>query len=130
MSDPNLVITASTEAPKLEDGVISYTGLPPVVDNGCTAYVHYNGPTDQLATLCTGMAVLVPGATPHPPHRHPEEETMIIAEGTGEMYVAGKTTQIKRGDIMYVAGNVEHGVLNTGSTDMVFYWSKWIAKGF
>ncbi len=130
MSDPNLVIAASTEAPKLEDGVISYAGLSPVVDSGCTAYVHYNGPTDQLATLCTGMAVLEPGATPHPPHRHPEEETMIIAEGTGEMYVAGKTTPIKPGDIMYVTGNVEHGVLNTGSTNMVFYWSKWIAKGF
>jgi mannose-6-phosphate isomerase-like protein (cupin superfamily) len=130
MAEPNLVIKPSTEADKLEDGVISYAGLPPVIDSGCTAYVHYNGPTDQLSTMCTGMAVLDPGATPHAPHRHPEEETMVIAEGTGEMYVEGKTTYVKRGDIMYVGGNVEHGILNTGATPLVFYWSKWIAKGF
>jgi quercetin dioxygenase-like cupin family protein len=130
VSDTNLVIETSTTAPKLADGVISYASLPPQVDGGCTAYVHYNGPTDQLSTMCTGMAVLEPGATPHPPHRHPEEESMIIASGTGEIEVDGNTTQVKPGDIMYVAGNVEHGILNTGSAPMTFYWSKWIAKGF
>ncbi len=130
MSDANLVVETSTVAPRLANGVISYAGLPPRVDGGCTAYVHYNGPTDQLSTMCTGMAVLEPGATPHPPHTHPEEEFMIVAAGTGEIKVAGKTTQVKPGDIMYVAANVEHGILNTGSTPMTFFWSKWIAKGF
>jgi quercetin dioxygenase-like cupin family protein len=130
MSDTNLVIETSTTTPRLADGVIGYASLPPVVDGGCTAYVHYNGPTDQLSTMCTGMAVLQPGATPHPPHTHPEEEFMIVASGTGEIEVAGKTSQVKTGDIMYVASNVEHGILNTGTTPMTFYWSKWIAKGF
>ncbi len=130
MSDVNLVVETSTTTPKLADGVIGYGTLPPIVDGGCTAYVHYNGPTDQLSTMCTGMAVLEPGATPHPPHTHPEEEFMIVASGTGEIEVAGKTSQVKEGDIMYVAGSVEHGILNTGTTPMTFYWSKWIAKGF
>jgi hypothetical protein len=30
---------------------------------------------------------------------------------------------------MYCAGNVLHGILNTGKVPMTFYWSKWLAKG-
>src|SRR5438874_216439 len=80
------------------------------------AYVHFNGPTDQLSTMCTGMAVLDPGASPHPPHTHPEEEFMIVAAGTGEIECAGKTTQVGPGSIMYCAGGVLHGIVNTGTT--------------
>jgi mannose-6-phosphate isomerase-like protein (cupin superfamily) len=92
--------------------------------------VHYNGPTDQLSGMCTGMAVLDPGATPHPPHRHPEEEFMIVAEGTGEIECGGQTTKVGPGSIMYCAGDVLHGIVNTGKVPLTFYWSKWMAKGF
>ena len=87
-----------------------------------------SGGTEAIAACL--MAVLDPGASPHPPHRHPEEETVIIASGTGEIYCDGKTSLVGPGAIMYCAGNVEHGILNTGSTPMVFYWHKWTAKGF
>jgi len=124
-------IDTSTTAPKLKDTVIQQASLPAVGEApGTTAFVHFNGPTDQLATMCTGMAVLEPGASPHPPHRHPEEEFMIVATGTGEIEVDGATTQVGPGDIMYAAGNVLHGIINTGNTPMTFYFSKWIAKGF
>ena len=35
-------------------------------------------------------------------------------------------------DISFAYGdeNVLHGITNTGTTPMTFYWSKWIAKGF
>ena len=92
-------------------------------------FVHYNGPTDQLSGMCTGMAVLDPGASPHPPHRHPEEEFLIIADGTGEIECDGKITQVGPGAIMYCAGNVLHGITNTGKVPLTFYWSKWMAKG-
>lgn len=131
MADGITHIDTSTTAPKLADGVVSLAGLPVVGDApGTAAYVHFNGPTDQLSTLCSGMAVLEPGASPHPPHTHPEEEFMIIAEGTGEIECAGKTTQVGPGSIMYCAGGVLHGIVNTGPVPLTFYFSKWIAKGF
>jgi hypothetical protein len=49
---------------------------------GAKAYVHFNGPTEQLAALASGLVTLEPGAQPHPPHRHPEEEIMIVGEGS------------------------------------------------
>ena len=131
MAEATTVIAGSTTAPALQDGVIASeslkaeTGAP-----GVAAYVHYNGPTGQLATLCCGMAVLDPGATPHPPHQHPEEETMIVASGTGVIEVDGKSAPVGPGAIMYTNAYAWHGIVNTGDTPLVFYWSKWIAKCF
>jgi mannose-6-phosphate isomerase-like protein (cupin superfamily) len=127
---PNIVVSVETKSAKLPDGVLGVDDLKADPQPGCTVFVHYNGPTDQLSGMCTGMAVLDPGASPHPPHRHPEEETLIVASGTGEIECDGRTTQVGPGSIMYCAGNVLHGIVNTGKVPLTFYWSKWMAKGF
>ena len=124
------VVAVDTASIKLPDGVIDLQALTGEFLNGCRVFVHYNGPTDQLSGLCTGMVVLDPGASPHAPHRHAEEEFMIVTEGTGEIECDGKTTQVGPGAIMYCAGNVLHGIVNTGKVPLTFYWSKWLAKGF
>jgi mannose-6-phosphate isomerase-like protein (cupin superfamily) len=124
------VVTVETTTPKLRDGVLDIDSLPPDYQNGCRVFVHYNGPTDQLRGVCTGMAVLDPGASPHPPHRHPEEEFLIVSEGTGEISCEGKVTQVGPGAILYCAANTLHGIVNTGKVPLTFYWSKWLAKGF
>lgn len=116
--------------PKLPDGVLDLSNVTPDLAPGCRVFVHYNGPTDQLSGMCTGMAVLDPGASPHPPHQHPEEEFLIVSEGTGEIECGGQVTQVGPGAIMYCAGNVLHGITNTGKVPLTFYWSKWTAKGF
>lgn len=95
---------------------------------GARAKVHFNGPTRQLAALASGLVTLEPGARPHPPHQHPEEELVIIGEGTGEFTVNGVVTKVKAGDMMYAEANVLHGIVNTGSTRMTFYFTKMLAK--
>ena len=121
------VVAVDTASVKLPDGVIDLQALTGEYVNGCRVFVHYNGPTDQLSGMCTGMVVLDPGATPHPPHRHAEEEFMIVSEGTGDIECDGKTTQVGPGAIMYCAGNVLHGIVNTGKVPVTFYWSMWLA---
>lgn len=124
--------SVSTEfsAQKLPDGVHDMTTVEPIVMPGQKAFVYYNGPTDQLSGMSAGACVLDPGASPHPPHQHPEEELLIIGEGTGEIECDGKTTKVGPGAMMYCAGNTWHGIVNTGGVPMTFYWSKWLAKGF
>lgn len=95
---------------------------------GAKAFVHFNGPTQQLAALTSGLVTLQPGAQPHPPHRHPEEEIMIVGEGSGEFSIDGMTTQVKAGDMVFAESNVLHGVLNTGQTRMVFYFIKTMGR--
>jgi len=130
MSDSkDSAVDVETSTPILPDGVIDLASTTPEVQDGCRVFVHYNGPTDQLSGMCTGMAVLEPGASPHPPHRHPEEEFLIVASGTGEVEVDGKVTHVGPGAIMYCAGDVLHGIVNTGPVPMTFYWSKWLGRG-
>lgn len=128
MATTDTKVDASQTAPKLPDGVMKLDAAPGDAQPGCRVFVHYNGPTDMLSGMCTGMAVLEPGASPHPPHRHPEEEFLIVASGTGEIECAGRTTKVGPGDIMYCAGDVLHGITNTGLVPLTFYWSKWLAR--
>lgn len=126
---PNNTVLVANAARKLPEGVIQLAKIKPVSMPGSQVFVHYNGPTDQLSGACAGMAILDPGASPHEPHRHPEEEFLIITEGTGVIQCGRKKTKVGPGAMMYAAGETLHGITNTGKTPMTFYWSKWMAKG-
>jgi mannose-6-phosphate isomerase-like protein (cupin superfamily) len=89
--------------------------------------IYFDGPTDQLRAMTAGSLRLNAGATPHPPHTHPEEEFMVVTEGTGEMFCDGKTVAIGPGSMMYCAANVSHGIVNTGKKPLLFYFYKWKA---
>jgi quercetin dioxygenase-like cupin family protein len=122
-------VDTKTDGSLLESSVVKADGLRPEGDApGAKAYVHFNGPTKQLAALASGFVTLEPGAQPHPPHRHPEEEIMIVGEGTGEFYINGVATQVKTGDMVFAEANVLHGVRNTGKTQMTFYFVKMMGK--
>lgn len=123
-------VDTSTSGPPLKSSVVKLAGLPAEGDSpGAKAYVQFNGPTKQFAAVASGVVTLEPGARPHPPHSHPEEELMWIGSGTGEIVVAGVTSQVKAGDCMYAEANVLHGIVNTGSMPMVFYFAKFLARG-
>jgi quercetin dioxygenase-like cupin family protein len=88
--------------------------------------VYYDGPTDQLKSMTAGSLRLKPGMTPHPPHQHPEEELMVVTEGTGEILVNGETWKVSPGTMMYCGGNHLHGIKNTGKASLLFYYYKWL----
>jgi len=118
-------VDTKTGGPLLQSGVVKTETLQPEgAAPGAKAYVHFNGPTQQLAALAAGLVTLEPGAQPHPPHRHPEEEIMIVGEGTGEFFMNGAATLVKTGDMMFAESDVLHGVRNTGQTRMTFYFVK------
>ncbi len=123
-------VSTEISAPKLPEGVFDMTTVAPLTPEGQKVFVYFNGPTDQLSGVSAGACVLDPGASPHPPHRHPEEEFLIVGEGTGEIECDGKVTKVAAGAMMYCAGKTLHGITNTGKVPMTFYWSKWLAKGF
>ena len=88
---------------------------------------YFDGPTDQLHAMTAGSLLLKPGMSPHPPHQHPEEEIMVITEGTGEIVVEGKVSKVGPGSMMYCAANRLHGVKNTGTQPLLFFFYKWRA---
>ena len=89
--------------------------------------IYFEGPTDQLKSMTAGSLLLKPGMTPHAPHRHPEEEFMVVTQGTGEISIGGQVTKVASGSMMYCAGNKLHGIVNTGKSPLLFYFYKWQA---
>jgi quercetin dioxygenase-like cupin family protein len=122
-------VDTKTDGALLQSSVVKASSL--VAEGaapGAKAYVNFNGPTRQLAALASGYVTLEPGALPHPPHRHPEEEVMIVGEGSGEFSINNVATQVTVGDMVFAEANVLHGVKNTGKTRMTFYFIKTMAK--
>jgi len=87
--------------------------------------IYFEGATDQIGSMTAGSLRLKPGMSPHPPHTHPEEEFMVITEGTGEIIIEDKTTKAAPGTMMYCAGGKLHGITNTGKGSLLFYFYKW-----
>lgn len=129
MTNEDGSVATEFHSAKIADGVRDMSNTVPELGAGQKAFVYFNGPTDQLSGVSAGACVLDPGASPHPPHTHPEEEFLIIGEGNGEIECGGMTTKVGPGAMMYCAGNILHGIVNTGDVPMTFYWSKWLAKG-
>jgi mannose-6-phosphate isomerase-like protein (cupin superfamily) len=98
----------------------TYEGRP-VGKNG----VYLAGDTPASSKFVTGRFILDPGKTPHAPHTHAEEEIMIVESGTGEIFCDGKTTKVGPGSVMFATPNASHGITNTGTDPIVFYYVKW-----
>ena len=89
---------------------------------------YFDGPTAQLKSMTAGSLRLKPGMSPHPPHQHPEEEFMVVTEGTGEISVEGTIHRVAPGSMMYCGAGKLHGIVNTGKTPLLFYFYKWKAQ--
>lgn len=89
--------------------------------------VYFDGATDQLKAMTAGSVRLNPGAAPHPPHQHDEEEFLLVTEGAGEISIEGKVTKVQPGAMMYCGAKRLHGIVNTGKVPMTFFYYKWKA---
>jgi mannose-6-phosphate isomerase-like protein (cupin superfamily) len=87
--------------------------------------LYFEGDTAGTRKFVTGIARIKPGAEPHPVHKHPEEEVLIVTGGTGEISCDGKTTKIGPGAVMFTGPNVPHGIKNTGKDVLTFYFVKY-----
>ena len=81
----------------------------------------FDAPTPTLAEFECHITTLNPGESPHPPHRHPEEELMVIKEGTVEALQGGKTNIVTAGGIIFEASNELHGLRNIGTNRATYF---------
>ena len=75
------------------------------------------------------VTTLNPGEMPHPGHRHPEEELMIVKEGTLEAVQNDKTSRVGPGGMVFEASNEFHSVKNIGKKQAVYYVIKFVPPG-
>ncbi|AOS44530.1 hypothetical protein Verru16b_01592 [Lacunisphaera limnophila] len=78
-------------------------------------------PTATLANYECHVTTIGPGLAPHAPHRHPDEEVLLLKEGQLDVTINGVTTRATPGSIVFVSSGDEHGWKNTGATPATYY---------
>lgn len=77
-------------------------------------------PTATLARFECHITTLNPGKDSHPPHKHAQEEFIIIKEGTLDVHINGKITRVGPGSMFFFASNDMHNVHNVGDTPATY----------
>jgi len=115
---PALVASAglAARAEVLPSKAARYDDLP-VHSNGENSFRSIlEGETHDGFPIEAHATELAPGALPHPGHRHRHEEMFLIREGTVEVTIEGKSTQLGPGSVAFIASSDDHAIRNAGST--------------
>jgi XRE family transcriptional regulator, regulator of sulfur utilization len=99
------------------------------VPEGKRAAQLFRDPTATLDELEIHVTFLPAGQSSHPPHTHPNEEIIVIKEGTVEALVAGQTRRLGPGGLIFQASNVPHALTNVGTTTAVYHVINWRSPG-
>jgi quercetin dioxygenase-like cupin family protein len=82
-------------------------------------------PTATLDQLEMHVTTLNPGQTSHPPHRHVNEELIIIREGECETLSSENWVKVGPGSVVFNASNSLHGFRNIGTTPAIYHVINW-----
>ena len=123
------VAALPARAPVLESAVFDWTAMTPQSNKTGAVRRVVQAPTATLDELEVHITTLNKGETPHPPHKHPAEELVIIKEGTVEALVNGHRQRVGPGSIIFQASNQEHALWNVGDTPATYHVIQWHSPG-
>jgi XRE family transcriptional regulator, regulator of sulfur utilization len=83
------------------------------------------GPTATLDELEMHATTLNPGEASHPPHKHPNEELVLLDKGTVEALVNGEWKRLGPGSVIFNASNVMHALRNVGNAPAQYHVINW-----
>lgn len=94
---------------------------------------HDHGGVMQLFDVTTVMlkrfdahiTFLTPGMKSHDPHRHINEEIILMIDGEGEMVLGEKKEKISSGDAAWVESGILHNITNIGKKPAIYYAIQW-----
>ncbi|NNC37244.1 MAG: cellulase family glycosylhydrolase [Hyphomonadaceae bacterium] len=126
--DKDMLDALVSQEPRNITQVKSQSEITPQNENWGQFRSYYSGSTDFTSDTLTGVATINPGQEIHPPHKHIEEEYLMVLEGNGTWTIGENDFPAKTGDILYAAPWDLHGIKNTGTTPMKFVVFKYNKK--
>ncbi len=116
-----IALAQSTGKPVMHSSVFNWAGLKATPTKQGERRAVFDAPTPTLANFECHITTLNPGESPHPPHRHADEEVMIIKEGTLETWQDDQTNIVTTGGIIFEASNEVHGLRNIGTNRATYF---------
>lgn len=108
--------------------------LPLALDarSGWTPHFLFDGLTEAHDHITCHASVLAPGKMPHPPHRHVEEELLLVLDGEGELLLGPDTEvahasahAVRAGMFGYYPAYQHHTLRNSGTGPLTYLMFKW-----
>ena len=78
--------------------------------------------TDVLECHATTVK---PGEPARPPVQHPEEEVIVVKEGTAETLMNGEWKRVGPGSVIFNAANSLHALRNAGDAPVTYFVLGW-----
>ncbi len=120
---------AEADGPLMGSSIFDWTKIEATPTKIGATRKFFQAPTATLDELECHVTTLNPGETPHAPHKHPDEEVIIVKEGTVESLVNGVTRQVGPGSVIFQASNQLHAIRNVGKTPATYHVIKWNSPG-
>ena len=105
----------------MPSGIFSYDQLKVQKNSTTEIRQMFTGATHSGYRIDLHETALAAGQMPHAPHRHVHEELLLLREGTLEVTVGTKTSQVTAGSVVYIASNEEHGWKNVGTSPAKYF---------
>jgi mannose-6-phosphate isomerase-like protein (cupin superfamily) len=80
-----------------------------------------DSPTATFANFECHVTTLNPRVASHEPHHHPDEELVIVKEGTLEVLINGQAHRASAGSLIFIASNDHHGLRNPGDVPVTYH---------
>lgn len=105
--------------------VFDWNTIPDKKSNVGSVRSFVKEPTATLDELEIHVTTLDPGKESHPPHKHPNEELIIIRQGTVETLSNGEWKRVGPGSVIFNASNQLHGLRNVGTDPAIYHVINW-----
>jgi MoaA/NifB/PqqE/SkfB family radical SAM enzyme/quercetin dioxygenase-like cupin family protein len=109
--------------------------LLPDLQVGWKPYPIFRGSTKCLRDLSCHVSVLIQDRCPHPPHKHKEEELLLLLSGeidlilsNGQLPNKNLRTRLKAGQFVYYPADFGHTLQTVSETPANYLMFKWSAK--
>lgn len=119
---------AAETSPVMSTAVFDWNSISAEPNKTGSTRTFFKGRTATLDNLEVHVTTLDPGQAPHAPHQHPNEELVIVKEGTIEALVNGEWKKIGSGSVFFIASNQLHGVRNPGPGIATYHVVGWTSS--
>jgi quercetin dioxygenase-like cupin family protein len=119
------VFAIADQGPVMGSGVFDWNSIPVKPTAVGSVRSFFSARTATLEELEVHVTTLDPGKSPHPPHRHPNEEMVIVKQGTLEVLENGEWKRVGPGSVIFSASNQLHGLRNVGADQAIYHVINW-----